>query len=1007
MRKLLILALAFPAVAAAIDFNRDVRPILSNKCFACHGFDEHDRKADLRLDTKEGAFEDLGGYAAIVPGNLDDSEAWYRIITDDEDELMPPPKFHKPMTQEEKDIIKQWIEEGAVYETHWSYAPLEKMEKPTEEGSMIDHLIGKALAEEGLKPAAKANKATLARRLHLDLLGIPASPTWIDAFVAAPDPLAWQKLVDSTLQDPAFGERLAVMWLDLVRYADTIGYHSDNSMEVSAYRDYVIEAFNENLSYDQFTIEQLAGDLLEAPTQRQKIASGYNRLLQTTEEGGAQANEYMAIYAADRVRNVSATWLGSTIGCAQCHDHKYDPFTMRDFYTMAAFFADVKEKPIGKRQPNFRLPTTDQETQIAQLKADFAKATINAVLKADPDLAAKVKTARAAWEAGLLDQISGGKSIWTEVKPIAVKSSDGQTLSIQGDNSVLASGNNPNHDDYTVDIEGSGLVTAFQLEVMTHSTLTRQSLSRGNGNYVLTGVTAKHGENTLKISEAIADYEQGGWPVKNAIDGNPATGWAGDGHGKEPANRTAYFRFESPVDLGEKGKITIRLKHRSAHTRHNIGRFRLSLTDSESPSVQGGADLPSDVLAALKTAPAKRNDKQKQLLESTYRDQSTLLADARKHKADLKAQLDTAEKAVRTMLVSEPLPEPRMTRVLARGNWMDKDGEIVQPELPSFLPRDNDLPADRRANRLDLAHWIVGDSNPLTSRTMVNRIWKLFFGSGISADLEDLGGQGTPPNNPELLDWLAIEYRTNGWDTKALIREILLSDAYQRTSIPTADQLKLDPENLHYARQGRWRLEAEFIRDTALEVAGLLQREELGGQSVKPYQPAGYWQHLNFPKRKWEPGKGHDLYRRGIYTFWCRTFTHPAMVAFDAPSREECIAKRNSSNIPQQALVLLNDPVFVEAARAFGEKIATSDVENKLAYAWKLATGREIAAAEQAVLEELYQTQKARFTADTEAAKQLVSTGNTPAPEGDLVEVAALTQVARAIFNAYETTSRF
>lgn len=1002
----LLIFACLPLHLGAADFNRDIRPILSDKCFACHGFDEETREADLRLDTEEGAFMDLGGYKAIEPGKPDDSEAWLRIVTDDEDDIMPPKKFHKELTAEEKKLIKEWISEGAEYQIHWAYQPLEKPD-----GKNIDSFIEAKLKAKGLTLSPEADRATLARRLHLDLLGIPPTPKEVQAFVSDKSPKAYENLIDRLLAKPAYGERMAVYWLDLVRYADTIGYHSDNMMEISAYRDYVINAFNKNLSYEQFTIDQLAGDLLPNPTLDQKIASGYNRLLQTTEEGGAQAAEYMVIYAADRVRNVSNVWLGSTMGCAQCHDHKYDPFSMRDFYSMAAFFADVKERPNGKRQPNLKLPTAEEEKKIAELKKNLSEKTAAKRVASDPVFAKNLAAEQSKWESEMREKITNNSSEWTVKDPAKLVSSGRQTLKKEEDLSVLASGKNPAKDNYTITLKGKGIVRAIRLETLTHDSLVNKSLSRANGNFVLTRVIIKQAGKEIPIASAKADFEQSTWPIKNTLDGNNKTGWAVDGHNKAE-DHVAMFLLKQAMDLGDGGEFTVELQHQSIHAKHNIGRFRLSVTESETPTLSGGVNLPPKLIETLKLTASELNAAQKKQLADHYLGIAPLLADTRKQLESWKKELESVEKNIQTTLVSESLPTPRMTRILDRGNWLDKEGEVVQPALPAFLPADKEdvIPEGERATRLDLAHWIMGESNPLTSRTFVNRMWKLFYGEGISRDLGDLGGQGKPPTHPDLLKWLSVDFRENNWDIKRLVKNILMSKTYRQVSTVNPALANADPSNLLWGRQGRWRIEAEFIRDSALSMGGLLINEQ-GGKSVKPYQPAGYWQHLNFPKRKWEAGKGDELYRRGLYTFWCRSFPHPAMVAFDAPSREECTAERPRSNIPQQALVLLNDPVFVEASRAFGERIAKEggdSLDAKLSWAWQSATSRQPNPEELTILKTLYQNQISRYSADEAGAK--IFLGVDEAETGSktpLSEQAALSSVARAIINAYEASSRF
>ncbi|MEM1295425.1 MAG: PSD1 and planctomycete cytochrome C domain-containing protein [Verrucomicrobiota bacterium] len=997
------------ASTEAADFNREVRPILSDKCFACQGPDEHDRKADLRLDTEEGAMEDLGGYAAIVPGNLGESEAWLRIISDDASDVMPPQKAHKDLTSEEKGILKRWIEEGAEFDLHWSFKALERPEVP-DPGSAewgnneVDEFIFAAQEERGLAPAANADPITLARRVHFDLTGLPPSPESVADFVKDPTAKNYTAMVDRLLKEPDFGERMAVYWLDLVRYADTIGYHSDNPMEVSAYRDYVIDSFNQNLPYDRFTIEQLAGDLLPSPTVQQRVASGYNRLLQTTQEGGAQAKEYIAIHAADRVRNVSGVWLGTTIGCAQCHDHKYDPFSTKDFYSLAAFFADVKEKPIGRRQPNLKLPTAEEESRMADLRQSLSQNTINRVLARDHTLAASVRAEREAWIVETRAQVLAEKETWQRIKPSEFTTKNGSKFKVDDTGLVLIDKNPPTKEVYTVTAAPEGAITGFRLEVLTDPGFPNKAFGRG-GNFVLSHVEAQVEGKKVDIVKAQGDEPQNGYPLSHAIDGNPETvGWAGNGHVKaDHQPLTAVFSFAEPVRLADAQQLSVVLHHTSHYARHSFGRFRISYTTRENPSPSGGLEVPPAIFNLL--AGPEINPEEPSLV-AHFNSISPALHETRRNLENWKKELEATEAGIRTMLASEALPEPRVMRILPRGNWLDDSGEEVEPAVPVFLP--HEPVKDRRANRLDLANWIVADTNPLTARTFVNRLWKLFFGAGISKNLDDLGGQGVPPSHPELLDWLAVEFQESGWDIKHMVKLLLTSAAYQQSSVETAAMRENDPGNQWLTRQGRWRLEAEFVRDVALDLSGLLVHEK-GGISVRPYQPEGYWQHLNFPRREWKADQGDSLYRKGLYTFWCRSFLHPAMLAFDAPSREECTAERARSNIPQQALVLLNDPVFVEASRVFAQRIAnqSGDLRTKLNWAWQEAMSRSISSQELLILTEVYESQLASYGAEKSLATELLQVGAAPVPSQlDAGELAAWTQVARTILNAYETTSR-
>ena len=870
---------------AEVDFTQEIRPILSDKCFACHGPDKKTREADLRLDTREGALADNEGVKAIVPGKPDESELFYRIATDDKDDLMPPAKHvKKPLTKKETDLFRQWIQEGASYEQHWSYRPVSKAKPPRPKNSKgfvkthVDAYILEKANKAGHKPSPQADPVTLARRLFLDLVGMPPKPGEIEFFLKDPSEANYSRLLDQLLDDERFGERMAVYWLDLVRFADTIGYHSDNQMEVSAYRDYVINAFNNNLPYNQFALENLAGDLLPESTTQQKVASGYNRLLQTTEEGGAQADEYVTIYQADRVRNFSGVWLGATMACSQCHNHKYDPYTMKDFYSMAAFFADIKEKPLGRRNPNLKLPTKEQEDKIAKLRKELSQAEVAArpILE---DIKKKRKEIQSSIDADI------AKTNYKEPAP---------------------------------DIDN---------------------------------------------------------PDTKSTDPN------------DPAQ--SFNAWEKKNKSNKK--------------------------------------LPKEILDTFRVAAAKRNDAQKKKLltyyltrvhaktKDCYASQLKTLDGLKKEEdklnsntKKLKDQISATEKQVRTMLVSEKT-NPRMVRILNRGDWLDKSGEVVQPAIPEFLGKLET--GERRADRLDLAKWVVDKDNPLTARAHVNRLWKLFMGYGLSRLLDDLGGQGEYPTHPQLLDWLAHDFQENGWNQKRTIRQILLSSTYRQSSQVTQEMQEVDPANRLYLRQSRFRLDAEFVRDTALHVSGLLHHQ-IGGRSVKPYQPAGYWQHLNFPRRSWQQGKDEALYRRSVYTFLCRSFPHPALVAFDAPSREECTAERPRSNIPQQALVLLNDPTFVEASRAFAERIlkeskAKADGD-RIKWAFNQILNRAPSKKEAGLLGNFLKKQTQRYKEDPAAAKEFVSTGNSPfATDVDVSVLAAWTSVSRTILNLYESTARF
>jgi hypothetical protein len=722
---------AVEPVTSRIDFRRDIRPILADKCFACHGPDESRREADLRLDDATSAYADRGSASAIVPGQPEESLVIQRALAEAPEERMPPPDSGKELSADERELLRIWIAQGGEFAGHWAFEPriclpIPEVTNTNWPRGPIDQWLLAGLESRQLQPSPEADRGTLFRRLHFDLSGLPPTSEQITSFLADERPDAFEQAVDRLLASPHFGERMAIYWLDLVRYADTVGYHGDQEHHISPYRDYVIEAFNRNLPFDQFAREQLAGDLLPDSGIQQKVATGYNRVLQTSHEGGVQMKEYLAKYSADRVRNFGEVWLGITLGCAECHHHKFDPISQDAFYELAAFFADI--------------------------------------------------------------------------------------------------------DDY-------------------------QSF--------------------------------------RATDTNPTR--------REP---------ELVVSQTQRTLVTV----------------------------------------------------------------ST---------------------------------DPREIRVLARGDWMDETGRVVEPRTPDFLPA---LPESAtRLTRLDLANWLTAESHPLTSRVLANRLWYLLFGNGLTPSLDDMGSQGEPPTYPELLDYLARELMTGSWDVKRLVRQIVTSSAYRQSSLESENAFQRDPENRFFARQSRFRLPAELIRDQALQAGGLLVHG-LGGPSARPYQPAGYYAALNFPKRTYLSDTNGSQYRRGVYMHWQRQFLHPMLKAFDAPSREECTSRRPSSNTPLAALVLLNDPTFLEAARALAERTlreAGPTPEERIDWAWTTVLSRPAEANEREVLLEFWRANRTTFQDQPENAALLLKVGlSVPPPHLDKVELAAWTQVMRAILNLHETITR-
>lgn len=1022
-----------------IAFNRDIRFILSDNCYKCHGPDTNARKAHLRLDLATGAIADLGGRAAIVPGRTDQSELVRRILSTDPEKHMPPPDSGKVLTSRQIALLQKWIEQGAPWEGHWAYEPLHRAPPPPVLNNAwprnpIDDFILAMLEAKQMAPAPEADRRTLLRRLSVDLTGLPPGPEAEGWLNERSNPGAYEALVDRLLASPRFGERMAMYWLDLVRYADTVGFHGDQPYEIWPYRDYVVQAFNDNVPFDRFTVEQLAGDLMPGATREQKVASGYNRLNMITAEGGAQDKEYLAKYASDRVRTTASVWLGSTLGCAECHDHKFDPFTTKDFYAFAAFFADLKEKGYyaeanvnGDWGPKMQLPTESQATEMERLRAKLAalKHTLDTTT---PELAA----AQTKWEARFLELEAQDRLGWKPLPAQQFQSKQGATMEKLQDGSVLVSGKNPAHDTYTMTVPAAALgelpITSFRLEALTDATMDKQSLSRGGGNFILTEFQAEvasetppsggaqaEAPTTLAWAKAEADYAQKDHPVAAAIDGKEDTGWAVDGQDKAE-NRKAAFFLKQPLSLKPGQVLTVRMKHDSKYDRHNIGHFRLSMNFLDGPTLED-TGVPTNVVEVIRIAAAQREPQQAEKLATHFRSRVPVLDPVRAEHAALDKSREALDKQLTTTLVSLAV-EPRVMRILPRGNWLDDSGETVLPAIPGFL---KSPPAKKgatrpgegtgaRLTRLDLARWIASKDNPLTARIFVNRLWRMFFGTGISRRLDDVGSQGEWPTHPELLDWLAIQFMDQGWDVKRLVKLMVTSAAYRQSSNPDATARDRDPDNRWFSRQSRFRLDAEMIRDNALAVSGLLaHRAE--GPSVKPYQPDGYWAQLNFPKRTYANDRGNDQYRRGLYTHWQRTFLHPSLLAFDAPTREECTAERPRSNTPLQALTLLNDPTYVEAARVLAEVVLRrggNDFDSRLKFAWNRVLLRDPSDSEKQTMRALHTDHAARFLADKEQAQSLAKAGNWPAA-ADLPanELAAWTSVTRVLLNLHETINRF
>ena len=1011
-KSLLLLTLASlasaaePPLPARIEFNRDVRPILSDNCFYCHGPDKGHREGDLRLDLRDEALK----AGAITPGKIADSELITRILTEDEDDLMPPPDSHKKLAPRQKEILKKWIEQGASYQRHWAYEKPVKAVIPAGKNP-VDHLVQKRLGEIGLKPSPEADARTLVRRLHLDLFGLPPKPSDVSAWSDLSG-TRYDDLVSSLLKSPHYGERMAVAWLDQVRYADTIGYHSDNPHNVWPYRDYVIRSFNSNKPFDRFTIEQIAGDLMPGASQETRVGSAFNRLLLSTEEGGAQAKDYEQRMLTDRVRAVGNAWMGQTTGCAQCHDHKFDPITMRDFYQLGAFFADIKEPILGRREPGMLVldaegekKQTDIAGRLAALQAEFARPR--------PELAA----AQSAWEKQALETITSS-SAWRPLKPLTVASVK-KNVTLKADKDGIVRGvidkkrderkQNDGTDTYIITTKLPQGTTGVRLDALKEKSPGIGLAS--NGNFALSEVTLTTSRNQkqekLPVAHASATFEQKNFPAKNTIDGiadQKLNGWAV--LGATGADQSLYLELARPhADAEAVVTFTLSFAHDG---NHEIANLRLSTTTAPAPVRAPAIALPAKEIADMLKVPTdKRNAAQKQKLVDAYRQIAPELAGLRTKLATTEKEKADFEAAAPKCIVSISDSNRRTVRILPRGNWMDESGEVVKAALPGYLPKPKT--EGRDLTRLDLAEWLVSKDNPLTARNVMNRLWKQFFGTGLSKVLDDLGAQGEPPVNPALLDWLACEFMDSGWDLQHMIRLIVTSHTYRQVSTSTQQLTAADPYNRECARQSAFRLDAEFVRDNALTISGLLV-PKIGGPSVKPYQPEKYWENLNFPTREWLNDSGEGLYRRGLYTWWQRTFLHPSLLAFDAPSREECTAERNRSNIPQQALVLLNDPTYVEAARAFAARILNAcqgNAAKRVEWAMQQALQRPPTAEETKTLSSLLSHHLAAYQKDPAAAEALLKTGAAAvAANLNKPELAAWTHVARVLLNLHETITR-
>jgi len=987
--------------AEPVPFNRDIRPILAANCFACHGPDSAARQGDLRLDQREAAVE-----AAITPGQPEASELISRITSEAPEVRMPPVDSGKELTAEQIALLKRWIAAGARYQRHWSLLPPTRPKLPPVKQTgwsrnAIDRFVLARLDREGLRPSPPADRATLLRRASLDLIGLPPTPEEVEALLADDSPAAWEKTIDRLLDSSRFGEHLARPWLDAARYADTNGYQYDLKREQWVWRDWVIDALNDNMPFDQFTVEQIAGDLLPDATDRQRLATAFHRNHPITIEGGVIDEEYRTEYVMDRVVTTSTVWLGLTMTCGRCHDHKYDPISQREFYQFFAFFNQVPERGLNGFNPKLKAPSP--------LQAGPRQAAERLLQRAQADYEKRVAQHADRFETWSEQLRVEATDRWQVIVPAERRSAGGATLVVQPDNSILATGKNPPVETYELIFPCDRPIHALRIEALTHESFVGGGTGRGsNGNFVLSelevqAASSKDGDDfqPVPIASAAADYQQQNYPIAAAIDGRiDRTGWAVDGNTKQE-DRVAWFTLEQPLLPEKTARVRLRMHHRWGGS-HHIGRFRLALATRPVHTV------PADIAGIAETKPDRRSRPQSATLQQYLAERfgSPALRAAAARLQAARASVNQLTSVPATMVLQDQ-PHLRKTHVLFRGEY-DKPREEVTAGTPAALPP---LPPDAPRNRLGLARWLVQPDHPLTARVAVNRMWRQLFGTGLVKTAEDFGTQGDLPSHPELLDWLAVEFVESGWNVKRLLKLIVTSSAYQQSSRVTPELQQRDPDNRLLARGPRVRLDAEVIRDSALHAAGLLTHR-LGGPSVFPYHPRGLWQEINNRpgySRTYQQDSGANLYRRSLYTFWKRTVPPPSMAAFDAPEREFCVVRRSRTNTPLQALVLLHDPQFVEAARHLGRRMMAGegDVDRRLTYGFRICFARQPSAEERSALRELHAQQLARYRDDEAAALQLLSVGESPRDETlDPARHAAWTGVARSLMNLSEFVTK-
>ena len=1012
----LLFLLATPVASAedadAINFPRDIRPILSENCFQCHGPDARARKGELRLDIADEA---LGhDPPVLVAGQPDNSVVWKRISSQDPDIRMPPPGSNRQLSDRQRELIRRWIAEGAEFGDHWSLVPPVRQQPPVLNtvlgANAIDAFILARLKTAGLPMSPMANRRTLLRRLTFDLVGLPPTEHELAMFLADTAPGSWNRAIDRLLNSPRFGEHMAWNWLVASRYADTNGYQGDGTRVMWPWREWVISAFNDNLPFNRFTIDQLAGDLVPGTTPEQLVATGFNRNHPLNGEGGRIAEENRVEYVLDRTDTTATVWMALTLACAKCHDHKFDPLSQKEYYRFSAYFNSLDESGRvdrrGNANPVARVTTRAQQTRLHRIDSliDQQRAILDRPLDS-------LAIQRRAWIARTRQQVAD-KMLpgWHTLRPTTAKSKAGALLKLQPDHSLLVSGKMAAVDDYEVQASvPPGPITGFRLEALTHRSLGFQGPGR-KSNFVLThfSVTVHQAgakPHNLPFADVVAAHSEESWKVMGAIDPSPTTGWGvWDGVHETAQDRQAVFRLKETMDITRGSTLVFRLKQQSRFKEHLLGRFRISFTGVPQPGLATATVPPADILELVgKPADTLNAGHQKRLAEF-HRATTDQSRNAHRQHSIQRAARQRLESGMIESMVMRDRKTPRTTYVLNLARYdQPRDNDKLAHGIPAALPA---LPKGAPANRLAMARWLVEPGHPLTARVAVNRLWQTFFGTGLVKTSEDFGSQGDPPSHPELLDWLATEYIRTGWDTKRMIRLLVTSATYRQSSSVTPGQLEADPYNRLLGRGPRHRLPAHVIRDQALAVSGLLV-ETIGGQSVKPYQPPGLWADFSFGKIRYAADSGAKLYRRSLYTFWRRSLGPPNM--FDEGTRDVCHVTPQRTNTPLHALTLLNDVAFAESARVLAERILASpgDDASRLGRAFSLVLSRPPSPEELSLITSSLNRARRHYRAHPKDAGAFGTVGrHAPGAGLDPIQVAAFGAVASVLLNSDEAITR-